>query len=60
MDSDDLEPARPTGATKILEAMSVEALGEYVDELQAEVKRAQAMIESKLAARSSADSVFKN
>jgi len=59
MDADDLEPKRPTGEPKVLEAMSVEALQEYVTELEAEIARARAMIASKQDARASADSVFK-
>ena len=59
MDSDDLEPKRPTSEPRNLEAMSVEALEEYVGELEAEIVRARAVIEDKLSARASADSVFK-
>ena len=59
MDADDLEPKRPAGGPKNLEAMSIEALEDYISELEAEIKRARAMVASKQAARASADSVFK-
>ena len=59
MDTDDLEPLRPKPTAKELEGMSIEALNDYVGELKAEIKRAEAMIESKQSARASADSVFK-
>ncbi|MEM7121627.1 MAG: DUF1192 domain-containing protein [Pseudomonadota bacterium] len=59
MDTDDLEPLRPKPTVKELEGMSIEALGDYVAELEAEIKRAEAMIASKQSARASADSVFK-
>lgn len=60
MDSDDLEPKRPTlGAPKDLEAMSIEALGDYITELEAEIDRVRAMITSKETARGAADAFFK-
>ncbi len=57
--SDDLEPKRPTGEPRILETMSIEALTNYIGELEAEIERARATIKQKEAARDSAASVFK-
>jgi uncharacterized small protein (DUF1192 family) len=59
MDSDDLEPRRPEGGPKNLEMMSIEALHDYVGELEAEIVRARETIRQKEAARDSAASVFK-
>jgi uncharacterized small protein (DUF1192 family) len=59
MDSDDLEPRRPDMGPKNLETMSIEALTDYVGELQAEIERVEAVIREKKAARDSAASVFK-
>jgi len=39
--------------------MSIEALGEYIDELQLEIKRVETEIETKKEARQGAESVFK-
>ncbi len=60
MDSDDLEPAKKKAAKKDLEVMSIEALGEYIEELEAEIARVRAAISLKIAAKSGADSVFKS
>ena len=59
MDTDDLEPIRPKPAPKNLDEMSIEALQEYIEELQGEISRAQEMIAKKEAARNDADSFFK-
>lgn len=58
MDADDLEPAKRAAARANLDAMSIEALGEYIAGLEAEIVRARATVEAKKAARSAADSVF--
>ena len=60
MDSDDLEPAKKKAAQKDLEVMSIEALSEYIEELEAEISRARAAISLKIAAKSGADSAFKS
>ena len=61
MDTDDLEPQRPNlAAAKNLEEMSVEALGEYILELEGEIARVKSAIEVKKAARGAADSFFKS
>jgi uncharacterized small protein (DUF1192 family) len=59
MDTDDLEPIKKKPAPKDLEAMSIEALREYIDELKGEIRRAEAMIAAKDKARSGAEAVFK-
>lgn len=59
MDTDDLEPRKEKPKRKDLESMSIEALNDYVSELEAEIERAKLMIAGKEQARSSADSVFK-
>lgn len=59
MDTDDLEPPKKRGEIKDLEVMSIEALGEYIEELEGEIERARAAIKLKEVARSGAESVFK-
>ncbi len=59
MDTDDLEPQQPKPEPKNLEVMSIEALAEYIEELEAEIARVREMIASKEAARDGAESVFK-
>ena len=59
MDTDDLEPIVKKPVIKDLEVMSIEALGEYIDELQAEIKRVEVEIELKKKARAGAEDVFK-
>ncbi len=61
MDTDDLEPPKPKRLEPpILEELSIDELEEYIAELEAAAAKARAMIESKKAARGSADSVFKS
>ena len=59
MDTDDLEPIVKKPEIKDLEVMSIEALGDYIDELQAEIKRVEVEIELKKKARAGAEDVFK-
>ena len=59
MDIDDLEPNVKKAEIKDLEVMSIEALGEYIEELQAEIKRAEAEIALKNQARKGAEDAFK-
>ncbi len=58
MDLDELEPARKP-EIKNLDVMSVEALGDYIAELEAEIARARDAIAGKETARAGAESVFK-
>ena len=61
MDTDDLEPQKqkPAPAPKCLEEMSIEALGEYIDELEAEIARVREAIKGKKSALTEADHFFK-
>ncbi len=59
MDLEELEPRKKKPQPKNLDEMSIEALGEYIEELESEIRRVQDAIEKKKAARSDADSVFK-
>jgi uncharacterized small protein (DUF1192 family) len=59
MDTDDLDPPKKKQDVKNLEVMSIEALHDYIGELEAEIVRVRAAISGKEAARLSADSVFK-
>lgn len=59
MDADDLEPQKKAKPKKDLEVMSIEALQEYIEELEAEISRVRDSIASKEDARASAESVFK-
>lgn len=59
MDWNDLEPKKKDREPKNLEEMSISALSAYIQELEAEIMRAKAMIKAKNLARDGADSVFK-
>ena len=58
MDTDDLEPTVKKNSIKDLDVMSIEALGDYIFELEKEIERVQKAIDLKKAARSSAESIF--
>ena len=58
MDKDDLAPRAKKPAPKKLGLMSIEALHEYIAELEAEIAGAGEMIAEKEAARASAEPVF--
>lgn len=60
MDIDDLEPKKKKPEKKDLEVLSIEALHEYIAELEAEIARAREAIGHKQGARSTAESVFKS
>ncbi len=59
MDADDLQPEKKIEQLKNLEIMSIEALGEYIADLEAEIARVRAQIAEKEKARLGAESVFK-
>ncbi len=59
MDIDDLEPQKQAKPKKDPEVMSIEALHEYIEELQAEIERARGAISQKQAARQGAEAFFK-
>ena len=59
MDTDELDPRpSPTGRPN-LEAMSIEALADYIASLESEILRARQAIAAKQDARSSAADVFR-
>ncbi len=60
MDTDDLLPTGKQQTKKNLEELSIEALGEYIDELEAEIGRVREAIKVKEAARIGAESFFKS
>ncbi len=60
MEEQDLEPRTQRKKLKDLEVMSIEALEEYIAEMEAEIERAQAEIAAKRDHRSAAEDVFKN
>ncbi len=60
MDADDLEPPVGKPGIKDLEVMSIEALHDYIAELEGEIARARAMITSKHGARDGAEKFFKS
>lgn len=60
MDMDELEPVKKKPVLKKLEEMSLEALGDYIDELEAEIARTREAIAHKEEARQGAESVFKS
>ncbi len=59
MDTDDLEPEKKKPEPKNLEIMSIEALGEYIGELEAEIARVGEAIAAKQSAQAQADQFFK-
>lgn len=59
MDTDDLESQQQKTALKNLEEMSIEALAEYIAELEAEIARVREAIKGKKGAQSDADQFFK-
>ena len=59
MDLEDLEPRKQKPVKKNLDEMSIEALHEYIAEMEEEIARVRAAIENKEKARNSADSFFR-
>ncbi len=60
MDISELEPVKKQPEKKNLEVLSIEALGEYIEELKVEIRRAEEAIEQKKQARAGAEHVFKS
>lgn len=60
MEEQDLEPRTKRKKLKDLEVMSIEALEEYIAEMESEIERARVEITSKTDHRSAAEDVFKN
>ena len=59
MEDDDLEPRAKKPEPKILAKMSIEALSEYIAELEAEIARVRATIADREQARTEAESAFR-
>ncbi|NQU60959.1 MAG: DUF1192 domain-containing protein [Rhodospirillales bacterium] len=59
MDTDDLEPSVKKPAVKNLEEMSIEALQDYIAEMEGEISRVREAIAAKKEALSGAEGVFK-
>lgn len=59
MDLDDLEPRKKKPVLKNLDEMSIEALKDYIADLEAEIERTRQAIKGKEAARMGAESFFK-
>ncbi len=59
MDFDELEPVKKKKPLKDLQSLSIEALGEYIEELEAEIVRTRDAIAVKEKAREGAESFFK-
>ena len=59
MDIDDLEPRKKPKEVINLEIMSVEALKDYIAELEEEIARVRSAISFKESARDGAESFFK-
>lgn len=60
MDTDDLDPVKKKPQKKDLTRMSVGDLKDYIDELRAEIARAEAEILKKGKAKLGAESFFKS
>ena len=58
MDTDDLEPVKKP-ETIDFDTLSIEELREYIEDLKAEIRKAQSFIESKEKDRLDAESLFK-
>lgn len=59
LDTDDLEPRKKMSQLKDLTSLSVEELRNYIAEMEGEILRARAMIESKQAQKNLAETFFK-
>jgi len=59
MDAEDLEPKKKKPPPRNLEEMSIEALHEYIAELEAEVERVRQSISAKEKARVGAEGIFR-
>ena len=60
MEEQGLESQSRTPKLKDLEIMSIEALGEYIEEMEAEIERVRSTILAKGDWRANADKIFKN
>ena len=60
MDLDELDPIAKKKVLKNLDELSIEALGEYVEELELEINRVKKAIEQKEVALDGANTFFKS
>jgi len=60
MDIEELQPVHKKKQLKDLDVLSIEALGEYIEELEAEIARVRDKIAFKEKAREGAESFFKS
>lgn len=59
MDMDDLEPRKKPQQWRDLEDMSIDALHDYIADLEAEIARVKADIKAKEAAKAGAEAFFR-
>ena len=59
MDIDDLELKKKKDKIKDLDVMSIEALGDYIADLEAEIERVREAVSLKDVAKRSAERIFK-
>ena len=59
MDEEDFLPRSKKPEPVNIEVLSIEALGDYIAELEAEIARVRAAIEAKRASRSGAEAAFR-
>ena len=59
MEEQDLEPRNRKPKPRDLDVMSIEALGEYIEEMEAEIARVRVAISAKENWRDTADTFFK-
>ena len=59
MDLDELEPRKAKPQLRNLDPLSVEELGDYIAEMEAEIIRARQAITAKQSVRAGAESLFK-
>lgn len=59
MDAEDLEPKKRKPTPRNLDEMSIEALHEYIAELEAEIERVRQSVGAKERARMGAEEIFR-
>ena len=59
MFDDDLEPQKQLPTVKNLEPLSLDELGQYIEEMKEEIMRTEKEIERKKASMDAASSIFK-
>lgn len=60
MDEEDLQPQKQKPKPRDLEPMSIEALGDYIAEMEAEIARVRAAIAAKKQHRDGVEGLFKS